>query len=226
MSHILCITSEHAPHVTSAQLDSDSYQIEIYSCCLFLIVEHRRDFTGELTYGRTHGVMIQQYHPDNGRFPDNAFLNDARTQMQRVTYCGINAYHQNGRVEKRIRDLQDHARVLIMHVTNELLDAITPHLWPYAIQLSNEVRNHSSSNQSGLIPLAGFSRTSRDPDITHLQTFGCPAYVLMPELQAKRKLKGTKVQGGSLPWAITWTLKFSAPYTIIVDRISLTTIPC
>ena len=45
-----------------------------------------------------------------------------------VSYCGVNAHHQNGRAEKRIRDLQDQARVLIMKALNKYQDTITPHL--------------------------------------------------------------------------------------------------
>ena len=48
MSLTLCMDSQHIPHVPSAQLNSDSYQIAIDSCCLFLITKHRRDFIGEL----------------------------------------------------------------------------------------------------------------------------------------------------------------------------------
>ena len=87
-----------------------------------------------------------------------------------------------------IRDLQYHARILIMLSANKWLEAITPHLWPYAICLANEVQNHSPSNCNGLIPIAGFARTSRVPDFNHLHTFGFPAYVLMPELQEKKKI--------------------------------------
>jgi len=139
-------------------------------------------------FAKTHGVVVQQYHADSGRFANNAFANDARAQKQKVSYCGVNAHHQNGRAEKCIRDLQDHARVLIMHMTNKWPEVITPHLWPYAIRLANKVRNHSPSSRNGLIPLAAFARTCKIPDSIHLHTFGCPAYILMPELQAKRKL--------------------------------------
>ena len=48
MSLTLCMDSQHIPHVPSAQINSDSYQIAIDSCCLFLITKHRRDFIGEL----------------------------------------------------------------------------------------------------------------------------------------------------------------------------------
>jgi len=51
-------------------------------------------------------------------------------------------------------------------------------------------------------------RTSRVPDFNHLHTFGCPAYVLMPELQEKKKIdkqaqrrKGEKAK--STGWAYT-----------------------
>jgi len=44
----LCLASQHATHVPSAQHDSNSYQIAIDSCCSFSISKHRRDFIGEL----------------------------------------------------------------------------------------------------------------------------------------------------------------------------------
>jgi len=77
-----------------------------------------------------HGVQILAYHAGNGRFAVNNFVNDAISQRQQVSYCGLKAQHQNGRAEKRIRDLQDQARVLIMKALHTCLDTITPHLGP------------------------------------------------------------------------------------------------
>ena len=100
-------------------------------------------------FAKTHGVVVQQYHADNGRYADNAFANDARVQKQKVSYCSVNAHHQHGRAEQCIRDLQDHARALIMHKTKKWPEVITPHLWPYAIRLANKVRNHSHVAEMG-----------------------------------------------------------------------------
>jgi hypothetical protein len=61
-------------------------------------------------------VTIQQYHADNGRFVEAAWKNDVLEQRQGLTFSGVGAHHQNGRAEKRIRDLQDMARTSLIHV--------------------------------------------------------------------------------------------------------------
>jgi hypothetical protein len=53
---------------------------------------------------------------------------------QTMTLCGVNAHHQNGKVEKCIRDLQDLARSSMLHAQNLWPDAISNNLWPYAIR--------------------------------------------------------------------------------------------
>jgi len=39
-----------------------------------------------------------------------------------------------------------------------------------------------------MIPIAAFTGTNKVPKILHLHTFGCPAYVLVNELQSKKKI--------------------------------------
>ena len=131
---------------------------------------------------------MRNYHADNGRFADNAFISDAKVKNQGISYCGVNAHHQNGKAEKRIQDLQDHARVLIMQACHKWPEAISSHLWPYAIRVANESRNYSPCMTNGMIPIAAFSGTNNVPKIEHLHTFGCPAYVLVNKLQSKRKI--------------------------------------
>jgi hypothetical protein len=54
-----------------------------------------------------HAVSIKRYHADNGRFVNNARTNDLKHKSQYMTLCGVNAHHQNGKLEKIICDLQD-----------------------------------------------------------------------------------------------------------------------
>jgi hypothetical protein len=56
------------------------------------------------------GIMIQTYHADSGRFINNAWSKLLKDNNQSISLCGLNAHHQNGRVEKRIWDLQDYTR--------------------------------------------------------------------------------------------------------------------
>ena len=74
-----------------------------------------------------HGVTIQHYHCDNGRFVDNLFLQHCEQNHQRITYCGVDAHHQNGIVERAIRDITEQARKQLLFAQAH---------WPEAIDLS------------------------------------------------------------------------------------------
>ncbi len=51
----------------------------------------------------SHGVNIKHYQADNGRFIDNLFMKSIIEEKgQTITFCGVGAYHQNGKAEKRI----------------------------------------------------------------------------------------------------------------------------
>jgi hypothetical protein len=67
---------------------------------------------------RSYGVMIQQYHADIGRFVDNKWWNDTIRQGQRMTLCGVNAHHQNGKVERRIKELSNLARSSLLQASS------------------------------------------------------------------------------------------------------------
>jgi hypothetical protein len=58
-------------------------------------------------FTRSQGVTIKNYHADNGRFADNAFIKDIieARPSQSITYYGVNTHFQKGIAEKRIRDL-------------------------------------------------------------------------------------------------------------------------
>ena len=57
-------------------------------------------------YARTYKVKVRHYHAYNGRFVDNAFQQAVTQESQTISYCVVNAHFQNGKAEKRIRDLQ------------------------------------------------------------------------------------------------------------------------
>jgi len=79
-------------------------------------------------------VKVTHYHADNGTFVNNAFIEDLKAQGQSIMYCGVNAHHQNGKAEKRIRDLQERTRIVLLHAMQQWPNAITPHLWAYALK--------------------------------------------------------------------------------------------
>ena len=72
-------------------------------------------------FARDHGVKTLHYHADNGRFADNGFIQACKENNQGSTYCGVNAHFQNSMAEKRIQDLQEQARTMLLFAV---------HKWP------------------------------------------------------------------------------------------------
>ena len=132
----------------------------------------------------THGVRVRQYHADNGIFADNAFRKAVHDEHQRLTFCGVNAHFQNGVAEKRIRDITEQARTMLIHANRRWSDAITHHLWPYALNHSNEVINNTPliKHTENKTPTQLFSGSDININPKHWAPFGCPTYVLNDSL--------------------------------------------
>ena len=83
---------------------------------------------------RIYGIPILHYHYGNSRFADNAFKNSVRDNGQTVTYYGVNAHFQNGRAEKKIRDLREAELTQLLHAINRWPGAVMVHLWAYTLR--------------------------------------------------------------------------------------------
>jgi hypothetical protein len=129
------------------------------------------------------GVTVKRYHADNGRFVDNMWTNDMKLKNQVITLCGINAHRQNGKVEKRIRDLQEIARTALIHANTRWPDAVNSFLWPYALRKAAVDMNTIKHKDVELSPLERFSNTKVTFHPRHHHSFGCTMYVLDGRLQ-------------------------------------------
>ena len=89
-------------------------------------------------YARSKGVVVKHYHADNGRFIEKAFRDHCELERQTVSFSGVNAHFMNGKSERRIRELQDSARTMLVHAKHRWPRAITAHLWPYALRTAND----------------------------------------------------------------------------------------
>jgi hypothetical protein len=98
-------------------------------------------------YARANGVTIKHYHADNGIFAANKWLANVKAAKQSITFCGVGAL-QNGVAEKRIRDLQESARTMMLQAANKWPTAHLISLWPYALCLANDVRNRMPTKDS------------------------------------------------------------------------------
>jgi hypothetical protein len=140
-------------------------------------------------FASSHGVKVQHYHADNGRFAENRFVEHVKTCGQTLSFCGVNAHHQNGIAERRIRHLQDQARTMLIHGQRRWPEAIDAHLWPYALRMANEVHNSvplKSLNHK--TPISLFSGSSVASNPKHFYPLGCPVYVLDSALQQGKKI--------------------------------------
>ena len=130
------------------------------------------------------GVKIKHYHADNGRFADNAFIQDCQANRQILSYCGVNAHFQNGIAERRIWDLQERMRASMLYAMNKWRKMVIINLWPYAMKHANDVANATPRKGQELSPLEMFSGVQITPKLKPFHAFGCPTYVLDNALQS------------------------------------------
>jgi hypothetical protein len=90
----------------------------------------------------SHGVVVKHYHADNGLFDTKTFQAAVLQSQQSLTFCGVNAHHQNGRAESRIKDITTHARTYLLHAAHCWPKAINAAaLWPAALKHYTNTRN-------------------------------------------------------------------------------------
>ncbi len=137
-------------------------------------------------YAKDRGIIVQAYHADNGIFRAAKWVLACRTQGQSLTFAGVNAHHQNGIAERRIRTLQELARTMLIHANHRWPKAVTANLWPYAIRMANDVLCETPNMQhpQRLTPQQVFSNTNVNPNPKHWKPFACPVYVLDNSLQS------------------------------------------
>ena len=154
-------------------------------------LQAKRSFEG---MAQQVGVKITHYHTDNGRFADKVFMNAVQESGQTISYSGVDAHHQNGIAERRIREIQDQARAMLLHAKHRWPTAIDVALWPYALLQANEIQNATPSSKldsNGRTPAELFSSTKIAPNLNEWKPFGCPAYVWKDP---------KKAVGGSRKW--------------------------
>ena len=107
-------------------------------------------------------------------------------KAQGLTFCGVNAHWQNGKAEKRIRDLQDSARTMLLFAMKRWPAAISINLWPYAMRAASDTNNSIPMVGIEKSPIEIFSGVNVNPKIRHHHHFGCPVYILDGDLQANK----------------------------------------
>jgi hypothetical protein len=169
---IATIFVDHASDYTYAHFQTAATSLET--------VQSKLEFE---RHAASAGVTIKRYHCDNGRFVDNMWTKDMRLKNQALTLCGVNAHHQNGKVEKRIRDLQEIARTSLVYAETRWPDAVNSFLWPYALRKGVVDLNTVKHPDAELSPLEKFANVKVSFHPRHHHSFACPMYVLDARLQ-------------------------------------------
>jgi hypothetical protein len=89
-------------------------------------------------FASRHNVKIKHYHCDNGIFASKKFRTAVEDANQTMTFCAVNAHHQNGVAEQRIQDLTDRARAMLVNARHKNLFA-TGNLWPFALRQASTI---------------------------------------------------------------------------------------
>ena len=148
----------------------------------------------------SHGVKVRHYHCDNGLFDTIKFKASLQKAHQSITFCGVNAHHQNGKAERRIKDVTEGARTSLNHAAHRWPKAIHPALWPMALKHYVNLRNNipstyiagakigrkQMSDEYINSPTSKFSGIETKINFKHFHPFGCPVYVLENKLQASQ----------------------------------------
>ena len=113
------------------------------------------------------GIRVHHYHADNGRFADKGFVEDCQKQHQGLTYCGVNAHFQNGIAEKKIHDLQEQTRTMMLHALCKCSSMLSIHLWPYGLHTANDICNSTLNKGSDISPIELFSGVAMRPKLKH-----------------------------------------------------------
>lgn len=185
----------------------------------------------------THNRTIKRYHADNGVFTIKLFRDACQAQNQNLTFCGVDAHHQNGIAERFIRTITERARTMLIHAMLSWPDIITEDIWPFAVQMAVDLHNMTPTT-TGLSPQEIFSGTKCNFDPANCHTFGCPIYVLEPTMRQNHKIPRWKPRSrvgvylgfspdhaSSVPLVLSTTTGLVSPQYHVVFDDNFTTTP-
>ena len=95
-----------------------------------------------------------------------------------VTFCGVGSHHQNGIAKKRIRNLTEYARALLVSTNQTWSEAVKLALWPFVLKEAKRMCNKLRIDEDGLIPIERFTRCSNKIELKYEHPLFCLVYVL------------------------------------------------
>ncbi|KAL7462239.1 hypothetical protein ACHAXS_002628 [Conticribra weissflogii] len=121
-------------------------------------LEAKRSFE---RHADTFRVSIKGYHADNGLSSERKFQEKVEQCNQQLHLCAVGTHHQNGIVERAIKDLTLITCTLLLHAKRHWPEMISTMLWPMALKAAENRLNHLSLAADGMTPLTKFSGNGR-----------------------------------------------------------------
>ena len=79
---------------------------------------------------KSHSKTLQYHHSGNRLFETNIFKDTVSTDAKTLSFCGVNAHHQNGKSENCVKDVTTKACTSLPHTVHQFPEAIHAELWP------------------------------------------------------------------------------------------------
>ena len=139
---------------------------------------------------QNQGVIIQQYHTDNGTaFTSKKYTEHLQAFQQVTSFAGVGAHHHNGVAERSIQTIMSMARTMMLHAATHWPEVVDPTLWPMAVDHAVFIYNRLPKIETGISPIDLFTKTRWEQRRFHdLHVWGAPAYVLNKTIQDGKKL--------------------------------------
>ena len=132
-------------------------------------------------------MKAKHYNADNGRFAEQSFLLDVKKCMQRITFCGVGAHHQNGISDNAIKQLTLILSTVLVHSQRYWPEYTTTMLWLFALKAADRI-NQLNTNLDGKTQDIRFSGVAAHRiKLNDFHTFGCTCYVIDSCLQTNPK---------------------------------------
>ena len=133
-------------------------------------------------------MNIKHYHANNGQFGEKKFTDDIKASLQRITFCGVGAHHQNGITENAIKQLTLISHTLLVHAQGLWPEYTTTMLWPLALKAAQDRLNQLNVNLQGMTLDMQYSGVAAlTVRLRDFHTFGCPCYLLASRSQTNPK---------------------------------------
>ena len=95
------------------------------------------------------GVTIKSCRADNGRFAEKGFHSKVQESNQNITFCAVGIHHQNGIVERKIKELTLISRTLLLQTIRHRPNYTTTTMWPFTLKEATLGLNKLSIRSDG-----------------------------------------------------------------------------